>query len=49
MKIKAYSQNDYTPVPTGFTKFRRNCVIWQFFRFIYINIKMTILIIKSHH
>ena len=49
MKIKPYSQNDFTPIPSAFTKFRRNCVIWQFFRFIVINIKMTVLILKSHH
>lgn len=49
MKIIPYSQNDYTPVPAAFTKFLRNCVIWQIFRFIAINIKMTVLILKSHH
>jgi len=49
MKLKPYSQNDYTPVPSPFTKFMRTCVIWQFFKFIYINIKMTVLILKSHH
>jgi len=48
MKLVPYSQNGYVPVPTGFTKFRRNCVLWQFFRFIVINIKMTVLIVKSH-
>jgi len=49
MKIKPYSQNAYTPVPSAFTKFMRTCVIWQIVRFIYINIKMTVLILKSHH
>jgi hypothetical protein len=49
MKIEPYSQNAFTPVPSGFTKFLRTCVVWQFFRFIAINIKMTVLILKSHH
>ncbi|MBE0491852.1 MAG: hypothetical protein IBX44_06335 [Sulfurospirillum sp.] len=49
MKLTPYSQNAYTPVPSGFTKFRRNCVPWQIVRFIAINIKMTMLILKSHH
>jgi len=49
MKVKPYTQNSFTPIPSAFTKFRRTCVIWQFFRFIVINIKMTILILKSHH
>jgi len=49
MKLTPYSQNDYTPVPSAFTKFRRSCVVWQFFRFIVINIKMTVLIVKSHN
>lgn len=48
MKVVPYSQNDYTPVPTGWTKFLRSCVIWQFLKFLAINIKMTIVIVKSH-
>ena len=49
MKIKPYSQNAYTPIPTWFTKFRRTCVLWQLVKFVLINIKMTVLILKSHH
>lgn len=49
MKIEQYAQNDYTPVPTGFTVFMRTCVIWQFIRFIFINIKMIRVVSKSHH
>jgi hypothetical protein len=48
-KIEQYTQNDYTPVPTKFTIWRRTCVIWQFFQFLYVNFKMTVLILKSHH
>jgi len=46
--IKPYDQNFTTMVPTGFVKFFRTCVIWQFFRFIVINIKMLIVVSKSH-
>ncbi|WP_331774081.1 hypothetical protein [Sulfurospirillum sp. 1612] len=49
MKITPYSQNDFTPIPTKFTKFRRNCVLWQIVRFLVINFKMTVLLLKSHH
>jgi len=47
--IEPYSAEFTTMVPTGFVKFFRTCVIWQFIRFIMINIKMTIVILKSHH
>ena len=44
----------YTPqagamVPLGFQKFLRTCILWQLVRFAVINIRMTILILKSHH
>ncbi len=48
-KIEQYTQNDYTPVPGKFTVFMRTCIIWQIIQFIVINIKMTVLILKSHH
>jgi len=47
--IKAYEQNDYTPVPQPFTRFMRTCVIWQFIKFCIINIKMILVVRKSHH
>lgn len=46
--VKPYSQNFTTMVPTRFVKFFRTCVIWQFFRFIVINGKMMVVIMKSH-
>lgn len=49
MKITPYSQNDFTPIPTKFTLFKRTCVLWQIVKFIMINIRMTVLILKSHH
>jgi len=48
-KIDQYTQNDFTPVPSKFTVFRRTCVIWQTIQFLIINVKMTVLILKSHH
>ncbi|ATX79455.1 hypothetical protein Ga0123461_1036 [Mariprofundus aestuarium] len=44
-----YQQAYYPPAPTGFTKSMRTSVIWQFFRFIVINLKMLKLMSKSHH
>ncbi len=47
--IKPYSAQFGTMVPMGKQKFLRTCIIWQLFRFVAINIRMTILILKSHH
>lgn len=47
-RIKPYDQNFTTMVPTGFVKFFRTCVVWQIIRFIVINIKMLIVVRKSH-
>jgi len=47
--IDPYTPQSGTMVPLGFQKFLRTCVLWQLIRFIAINIKMTILILKSHH
>jgi hypothetical protein len=46
--IKAYSQNFTTMTPGSFQKKLRTCVIYQFIRFIVINIKMIIVVGKSH-
>ena len=48
-KIEQYTQNDFTPVPSKFTVWRRTCVIWQFIQWLVINFRMTVLIVKSHH
>ncbi len=34
--------------PTKITLFLRSCLLWQVFRFIIINLKMTVMILKSH-
>jgi len=46
--VKPYDQNFTTMVPTGFVKFFRTCLIWQAIRFVFINIKMLIVVQKSH-
>jgi len=46
--IKAYEPSFETMVPTPFVKFFRTCIIWQFIRFIVINIKMILVVMKSH-
>lgn len=48
-EVRAYEETFFPPVPTGFTKFMRTCILWQLIRFAVINIKMTVMIIKSHH
>jgi len=37
-----------TMIPGKFARAMRTCVIWQFIRFIAINIKMIIVVGKSH-
>ncbi len=47
--IEPYSPQFGTMIPLGSQKFLRTCVLWQIVRFVAINIRMTILILKSHH
>ena len=47
--IEQYKQSGYTPVPGKFTLFLRRCILWQIVQFAWINLKMTVLIVKSHH
>ena len=41
-------QFNLTMMPGKFAKFLRTCIIWQFIRFLVINIKMIIVVQKSH-
>ena len=41
-------QTNTTMLPGSFAKFMRTCKIWQFIRFVVINIKMIIVVGKSH-
>lgn len=44
-----YRQDYYPPIPTGFTKYRRNSIVWQIFRFIAINVKILKVMTNSIH
>jgi hypothetical protein len=44
-----YQPAYYAPVPTGFTRYSRTSLVWQFFRFWVINGKILKLLLKSHH
>jgi hypothetical protein len=46
--IKAYGNNFTTMTPGSFAIAMRTCKIWQLLRFIAINIKMIIVVNKSH-
>ena len=46
--IRPYEASFETMVPTPFVKFMRTCILWQIIRFIVINIKMLIVVSKSH-
>lgn len=41
-------QNFNSMVPGKTAKALRTCVIWQFIRFVAINIKMVVVVSKSH-
>jgi hypothetical protein len=42
------SQFALTMIPGKFAKAMRTCVLWQLMRFIAINIKMIVVVSKSH-
>jgi hypothetical protein len=44
-----YQQAYYPPVPTGMTRYMRTSLLWQFYRFWVINLKILRLLLKSHH
>jgi len=41
-------QFNLTMIPGRFARFLRTCVLWQIIRFIVINIKMLVVVSKSH-
>lgn len=43
---RPYEQSFYPPVPTPFTKRMRTNLLWQFFRFVVLNIKMLRMVRK---
>ena len=46
--IKPYEPSFTTMVPTPFVIRMRTNILWQFIRFVIINIKMLIVVKKSH-
>lgn len=46
--IKAYGKNFTTMTPGSFAIKLRTCKIWQLIRFIVINLKMLVVVSKSH-
>jgi hypothetical protein len=44
-KSEAFS---LTMIPGKFARSMRTCLIWQFIRFVIINVKMIIVVGKSH-
>ena len=44
----AKEQFSLTMMPGQFARSMRTCVIWQFIRFVIINVKMIIVVGKSH-
>ncbi len=47
-KIKAYYEEAYPPLPTGWTRFTRKNIFWQFVRFIVLNLKIMRIIVGGH-
>lgn len=47
-KNRLHNPSYFAPKPTRFTCFMRVFIPWQIVRFLWINFKMTVLILKSH-
>ncbi|MFN7947609.1 MAG: hypothetical protein U0Z53_19825 [Blastocatellia bacterium] len=43
---KPFEQSYYPPVPTGMTRFFRTSLVWQFVRFLILNVKMLRMVRK---
>lgn len=43
-----YAKNYPAPKPSPLTIFFRKFVVWQIIRFLIINVRMTLMILKSH-
>ncbi len=46
--FEKYDQFTLTMIPGSFAKKMRTCLIFQAFRFVVINIKMLVVVSKSH-
>lgn len=43
-----YGQAHFAPRPTGLTLYLRTSLLWQLVRFVIVNLRMTVMILKSH-
>jgi hypothetical protein len=48
MANSLYGQSHYAARPTARTLFFRTFLPWQLLRFVVINLRMTVMIVKSH-
>jgi hypothetical protein len=48
LNFEKTEQFTLTMIPGSFARKMRTCIIWQFIRFVTINIKMIIVVQKSH-
>jgi hypothetical protein len=46
--VRGYYDESYPPLPTGKTKFWRRNILWQFWRFIVLNLKIMRIIVGGH-
>lgn len=46
--MQGYLQNNMPKVPNRFKRYLRNCILYQLVRLVVINIKMMIVVKKSH-
>lgn len=47
-KVKGYYEEAYPPFPTKATSFFRRNIVFQFFRFIVLNLKIMRIIVGGH-
>ncbi len=47
-KARAYYEEAYPPMPTNSTKIWRRLWIWQFYRFVVLNIKIMRIVVGGH-
>jgi hypothetical protein len=45
---RGYTQDYYSPMPTKVTRFWRNFIPWQFYRFIILNLKIIKIVVRGH-
>lgn len=43
-----YEQDYFTSLPSRRIRFLRTCILWQLVRFVFINLRMILMIRKSH-